>query len=290
MKSLIAFMVVLLMTGVACAQDQGMTSTRHRENVGKILWAKERIQFNAQDQIPLATSFQAGEPIYGRIYLPKSLVRLGNDNHCPNQASNYRIKVTINGESKGILNEQWFESPAWTTVQVTPTLTPGDGGDRQNRGVPEKWMKIVRALPDGNHNVMFELWGGPVKCEAKFAGGGFTLTKSGDVTAALGALPKAQMSNANLEQEMIQAVKSQGWTNEYPVKVVIIEPAWRIIRDVFGKIIHREINTNVILKKNADGSCRINDISFIQLYTGNNQYGGTKFYGMGLKSYSVACP
>jgi len=293
MRTALAFIVVTLIVGLAWGQDQGFTGERHRANVGKIIWAKQRITKDAQDQIPLATEFEAGDPIYGRVYLPKSLARLGAEEKggtCENPSSNYRVKVVIDGESKGAINEQWFESSEWTTVQVTLSLIPGDEGDRQNLGVPAKWMDMVKALPDGDHSVMIEFWGGPTKCEAKFAEGGFTLKKAGAVKAAVGSLPEAQMTDATLEQEMIQAVKGQGWTNEYAVKVVIIEPEWRIIRDVFNNIVRREINTHVVLKKNADGSCRANDISFTQQYLGNDTYGKTEFYGLGLRSYPVACP
>lgn len=293
MRTAVTFVAVALMVGIASAQDQGITSERHRENVGRIVWAKERIAFNAQDRIPLATEFEAGEPIYGRVYLAKSLVRLGaeeNGGTCPNEASHYRIKVTINGEPKGVLNEQWFESPTWTTVQVTPMLVPGDEGDRQNRGIGAKWMELIKDLPDGDHAVMFEFWGGPEACETRFAEGGFTLKKKGAVKAAVGLLPESKMTDTKLEQEMIQAVKDQGWTNEHPVNVVIIEPEWRIIRDLLGTIIRREINTHVVLKKEADGSCRANDISFTQQYVGDGKYGKTEFYGLGLRSYPVACP
>ncbi len=293
MKTVLTFIFVFFLAGLACAQDQGITSERHRENIGKIVWAKERIQFNAQDQIMLTNEFNADDPIYGRVYLPKSLVRLGADEHggkCPNQTSNYRIKVLVNGESKGVLNEQWFEKESWTTVQTTPRLASGDDADRQNRGVPAKWLELVNELPDGDHAVTFEFWGGPADCEATFAEGGFTLKKAGAATATLGVLPEAKMTEASLQQEMIQAVKDQGWTNEHPVDVVIIEPEWRIIRDILGNIIRREVNTHVVLKKNADGSCRANDISFTQQHVGNSQFGKTEFYGMGMRSYPVACP
>ncbi|MCU0611916.1 MAG: hypothetical protein MUE60_09025 [Candidatus Eisenbacteria bacterium] len=293
MRIAVVSMVMALVVGLAWAQDQGFTGERHKANVGKIIWAKQRITKDAQDQIPLASEFEAGDPIYGRVYLPKSLVRLGaeeNGGTCENAGSNYRVKVVIDGESKGVINEQWFESSSWTTVQVTLSLIPGDEGDRQNLGVPAKWMDMVKALPDGDHVVMIEFWGGPTKCETKVAEGGFTLKKSGSVKAALGSLPEARMSDSGLEEQMIQAVKGQGWTNEYPVKVVIIEPEWRIIRDVFNTIVRREINTHVVLKKNVDGSCRANDISFTQQYLGDGKYGKTEFYGLGLRSYPVACP
>jgi len=274
------------------AQDQGMTSKTHSANVGKIVWAKERITFDSQDQIKPATAFTAADPLYGRVYLAKSLARLDaedNGGKCKNAAGNYRIKVFIDGQSKGILNEQRVESPTWTTMQISLRLIPGDQGDRQNIGVPEKWATLIKELPDKTHQVKFELWGGPKDCELKYAEGEFSLSKAGEVKPVIGKLPEAMMKNPALEQEMIAAIKGQGWTNEFPIKVVIIESDWRMIRDAFNNITDREINTHSVLKKTQGGTCRANDISFRQPYLGSEKFGKTQFYGFGLKSYPVNC-
>ena len=269
-----------------------MTSQIHRANVGKIVWAKERIKFDAQDQIQLATTFNSNDPIYGRVYLSKSLMRLGaedNGGKCPNSDGNYRIKAYIDSQSKGILNEQWVDTSTWTTVQINLNLSPGDSVDTQNVDVPNKWSAMLKDLPDGPHQGKIELWGGPKDCELNYAEGGFTLNKGGTVKLEASKLPEAKMSNPALEQEMIDAAKGRGWTNETPIKVVIIEPEWRIIRDAFNNITDREINTHVALKRVKDGTCRANDISFRQPYQGNDKYGKTQFYGFGLKSYDVSC-
>jgi hypothetical protein len=74
------------------------------------------------------------------------------------------------------------------------------------------------------------------------------LIKSGEqVAAKMKTLPAALKKDAKLEAEMIAAIKARGWRNESPVKVVIIEAEWRIIRDLLGNIVRREINTNVVL-------------------------------------------
>lgn len=277
---------------LAIAQDQGMTSSTHSANVGKIVFAKERIKFDSQDRIKLETTFNSNDPLYGRIYLPKSLSRLGTEDNggkCKNEEGVYRLKLFIDGQSKGILNEQRVEAPNWTTIQVNLNLSAGDSVDRQNTGVPEKWKSAVQALPDKSHQVKLEVWGGPANCEIQYADGEFALNKVGGSMTSLGKLPEAKMTNAALEQEMIAAVKGQGWTNESPVKVVIIEPEWRIIRDAFNTITDRELNTHTVLKSTKDGSCRANDISFRQPHTGNNTFGKTQFFGFGLKSYAVKC-
>jgi hypothetical protein len=292
-KSGLALALVLPILAVPLvAQDQGITSERHRANVGRIVWAKERIAFSAQDRITPVREFTSADLLYGRAYLPKSLVRLGredNGGRCQNSTSIYRMKVLIDGNPAGILNEQSFESEEWTTVQITPNPASGDE-DRQNDGVPGRWQSMINAVPDGTHQVQVELWGGPATCEIKYAEGGFTLRKSGAVQDAAGTLPEARMRNPALEQSMLAAVRRQGDGDEVPVRVVIIEPEWRMIRDGFNNITHREINTHVVLRKVADRTCRANDISFRQPHQGNNRFGATQFYGLGMRSYVVRCP
>jgi len=280
--------LVLMVECIAMAQDQGITSETHKKNVGKIAWAKERIKFDAQDQISLQDSFDANDPIYGRVYLPKSLVRLGEDAGKPNPGSRYQVKVFVNDADKGVINDTSFESPTWTTVQINLSLASGDKVDRQNSGVPEKWFKLVQELPQGTPTVRVEFWGGAPEAQQKFAEGTFTLKKAGEVRLAANKLAEAKMTNPDLQKEMIEAVKAMGWTNETPVKVIIIEPEWRIIRNELGTITHRELNTHVVLKKTADGTYRANDISFRQEYQGGEKYGRTAVYGVGMKTHPVS--
>jgi hypothetical protein len=286
-----SFVAIILASAVS-AQDQGMTGKTHSANIGKILWAKERILKDRQDQIKYETVFNSNDSLYGRVFLAKSLERLGveeNGGKCKNPEGAYRLKMFVDGESKGVLNEQRVEEPTWTTFQIGLNLSAGDSGDRQNIGVPEKWKAAVQALPDKSYKVKMEIWGGRKDCELKYAEGEFALNKTGGSMVSMGTLPEAKMVNPALEQEMVSAVKGQGWTNEGPTKVVIIEPEWRLIRDAFNNITDREINTHTILKSTKDGSCRANDISFRQPHLGSNKFGSTQFYGLGLKSYPVQC-
>jgi hypothetical protein len=292
MKKFPILIVGLLITNLF-AQDQGMTSETHRKNVGKILWAKERIKKDIQDQIKYETTFDISDPLYGRVYLEKSLPRLseGQGKNCYNNNSNFRLKVYVDGVDKGFINQNYFpDGSTWTTCQINLNLSPGDSADATNGGVPENWSEQLKGLTNGPHKFKFEFYGGDGdNCLKKFAEGSFTLNKSGgQVAGKLKILPVALKKDANLEASMIKAIKSKGWQNETPVKVVIVEEDWRIIRDVLGNILRREINTNVVLKKN-DGTCRLTDISFTQEYKGNNKYGITEVYGIGTKNIPFDC-
>jgi hypothetical protein len=288
---------VVLLAGLlatqALAQDQGITGETHRKNVGKILWAKERILKDAQDRIKYEAKFDVSDPLYGRVFLEKSLPRLSEaqGQGCYNNNSNFRLKVYVDGVDKGVINRNYFPGgDTWTTCQVNLNLTAGDRADDVNGGVPENWAALVKELGNGTHQVKCEFYGGDGdQCLKKVAEGSFTLIKSGEqVAAKMKTLPAALKKDAKLEAEMIAAIKARGWRNESPVKVVIIEAEWRIIRDLLGNIVRREINTNVVLK-NTDGSCRLTDISFTQAYQGGNKYGKTEVYGIGTKNIPFDC-
>ncbi|MCX7735482.1 MAG: hypothetical protein N2319_02100 [Candidatus Kapabacteria bacterium] len=272
-------------------QDQGITSQTHRNNIGKIVWATKRIKFDSQDNVNFVSEFSQDESIYGRGYLPKCLYNLsieeGDD--CLNPNNEYELRLKVNGVDKGVLYTNYFPDQDWTTFQITPKLDANDSEDRINKGLPLKWASIVNNLDKGKHHITIEFWAGKPGCERKkYAEGSFVYNKitSKKVTAGE-SLPKSAMNNPSLVKEMIEAVKNQGWKNEYPIDVIILESDWRINKNPFGVILNREINTYVILKDN-NGNCRANDISFRQPYKGKS-YGKTEFYGFGLKSIPVDC-
>ncbi len=294
---LVSILYVIFFTTYAFSQDQGMTSETHRKNVGKILWAKERIKMDMQDRVTYETVFEASDPLYGRVFLEKSLTRYAESQGVECQdTTEFRLKVFINGESKGKLHDGSWSDRRWTTGQISLNLTPGDEVDWNNVEVPEKWAALINGLPNGSHKIRIEFYGGKgayggedERCLKKYAEGSLTLNKSSEMTSGkLKTLPASKNKDAALEAEMIRAIKGRGWQNETPIKVVILEPDWRIIRNTFGVILRKEINTNVILKK-TDGTCRLTDISFERPFLGNNTYGATLVYGVGTKNFSFDC-
>ena len=274
-------------------QEQGITSKTHRNNVGKILWADHRILFDIQDNTTYSTEFSSGEAIYGRGYLEHCLynysIDLGNG-QCLNTTSNYELRINIDGHDMGVFNAGSFPDQNWTTFQINLVLSSGDSEDGINKGVSSKWAKLINSLDKGQHKVSFEFWGGKNDCEKKkYAEGTFTYNKSSDskVKGSSEEVPQAQMKNAKLEKEMLEICRNQGWKNDTPIDILIIESDWRIVRDGWGNITDREINTYVVLK-NSNGLCKANDISFRQPYNGKS-YGKTQLYGLGMKSISVDC-
>ena len=166
---------------------------------------KRKNKKDIQDQVTYETAFDVSDPLYGRVFLEKSLPRLseGQGKNCYNNNSNFRLKVFVDGVDKGIINQNYLSGgQTWTTCQVNLNLSPGDNADDSNGGVPEKWAELVKSLPNGIHECKFEFYGGDGdNCLKKFAEGNFTLNKSGEMTAGkLNKLPiaKSKMQHLNL--------------------------------------------------------------------------------------------
>lgn len=101
-------------------------------------------------------------------------------------------------------------------------------------------------------------------------------------------MPSSKMNNASLNETMLKLVKGRFGNSggAQPVKVVIVDSDWTIVRNPLGQITGRNINTNVVFK-NEDGSYNLRDISYTQPYNGNNSYGATELFGVGLMNIPV---
>jgi hypothetical protein len=105
---------------------------------------------------------------------------------------------------------------------------------------------------------------------------------------ALEKVPKAAISNPKLEAEMIAIAKTIYDDGRVPVKAVIKYPDWNYTRNAFGVIIDR-YHTAYIIFKMKDGTHRMVDIGFKQLYNGSS-YGKTQLRGIGTNNLTVEYP
>ena len=99
------------------------------------------------------------------------------------------------------------------------------------------------------------------------------------------AIPKEAASNAKLEGEMIAIAKTIYDDGRVPVKAIIKYADWNYTHNAFGQIIDR-YHTGYIIFKMQDGSHRMVDIGFKQLYNGGS-YGKTQLRGIGLLNQTV---
>ena len=108
-------------------------------------------------------------------------------------------------------------------------------------------------------------------------------TKLHDELMASRQLPKAGMSNAVMESQMVTAANKLGWNDKF-TKAIITSSAWSVRKnELTGAIINRTIGAVCITKDN-DGKCFTQEFSFSQDYTGGGNYSSViKYYSYGGK-------
>ena len=99
------------------------------------------------------------------------------------------------------------------------------------------------------------------------------------------SIPKAAISNLKLEAEMLVIAKTIFDDGRVPVKAIIKNPDWDYDRNALGQIINR-FQTAYIIYKMPDGTHRMVDIGFKQMYNGSS-YGKTQSRGIGLVNQVV---
>ena len=101
-------------------------------------------------------------------------------------------------------------------------------------------------------------------------------------------LPKAAMSNAALEQQMVNAANNLGWNDKFS-KAIITSSSWTVAKnDLTGAILYRWLPA-VCTIKDTDGKCYYQEFSFKQDYAGGGNYSGTiKFNSYGGKK-EIGC-
>lgn len=148
--------------------QQEITSTMHRNNIGKILFSNEKIPLKNEDPSKIKSQLTSGDHIYGRMYLissiPNDTIYLSDDastsdprevtrgNRFHNTA-NAGYNLYINGElSDWRIENAVFDSETLhqTTRQVWLVPKPED------EPVSNYWFDELDKLPDGSHNIRIE--------------------------------------------------------------------------------------------------------------------------------------
>lgn len=98
-------------------------------------------------------------------------------------------------------------------------------------------------------------------------------------------VPASQMNNPTLNAKMLKLAQ-QAYPTSGIVKLIIVESAWRPETNALGVIIHRRINTNIILPKGKDVYI-MRTLSFIEPHTGGGKYGEVQAFGIGTDDVAV---
>jgi hypothetical protein len=97
-------------------------------------------------------------------------------------------------------------------------------------------------------------------------------------------VPASQMNDAALTAKMLKMAQ-----DAYPtwgiVRLIIAESAWRPETNALGQIIHRRINTKIILPRSG-GDYIMRTLSFIEPYAGGS-YGEARPFGIGTDEVAV---
>lgn len=280
----------------------GMTSSVHKQNVGRIVWSKALIDSRAQERARLEQTFKITDRIYGRVYFADSLRNTpvfasGDRKPQENFRNSYEIKLLIDGRNVPVsfgvfMQHRMDDTPAkkWTTWQFN--LNPNRPDPGFERNVRAAWEKATRKLAAGTHQVRFEIWGtlGQLRTKGPLAVGEFTLlVGEGQQLALAGTFPADTYRGSDLAQlkrQMAQALVGQVTRNPADIKGVAVLGNWRhgVYRDT--KRPFRMITGAILwVDKDGDGACKYNSYNFI-----SDSLGGNSWTPLRYRSFCTGCP
>ncbi|MBU1564715.1 MAG: hypothetical protein KJ630_03690 [Proteobacteria bacterium] len=278
--------------------DVPPTSKVHRANAGRMIWSKQPISLDGQDQIAPEKSFQLSDPIFGRLYLHHSLGNTpvyGSDGEPQeNRDFGYEFRLFIDGKEKvdrfnvfsnGNLKGQAGET--WTTWQFAPHPLPPDDGFKSEA---EAWFRTTKGLSPGTHSVRFELWSvqGQLRSREPISIGEFSLIVQKDERIAAGSqFPREMYSGTDAAQlhEQFKKALAQAKISASEIDKVAIAGDWAYNRYTDSKIEYRKMSAAVLFKdKDNDGVCRFVSYNFISDKSGNT-WSTPKFH-----SFCNGCP
>lgn len=268
------------------SKDQGFTSPVHKKNVKKIVWSKSVIAFNDVANAVLETRFKLTDPIYGRIFLERSIRNTPvyssvNDTPLENWKNSYEMKLFIDGKdsggSFGVFDEGYFNDEMgkqWTTWQFSPHMQNPSNSDDEK--ICAAWEKAVRGLRVGEHKIRFELWGvlGTHRSAEPMSVGTFTLVISpGERVSTVGKFPEETYSGSDaseLRNLLINALAQKGIAPKAEIRKIAITSDWTYNRYTDTKKEYRKISATVLFSdKDNDGVCRFVTYNFKSDKNGN---------------------
>ncbi len=255
--------------------DDGMTSATHARYVGQIVFASQQIDAKAPDESQLFSEFHADELLYGRAYLPHSLVNEpvfadGSDKPSRNVDGSYVIKIVVDGRAITNLLERGetrMDKRKRTTQQVWPRPAPSD------EPTSTTWVDLVNGLSPGRHEIQIELWPetGSFKARAPIAKGTLTLHKAANARIGVGKTAsdlKAGMTDPALSSELMVAIrayaKKEGWKESIPDLTIESREWGDVVREHTRYVVARRVVTWVHLDGGAQSGCGAQRIVFEQ--------------------------
>jgi len=251
------------------------TSAFHGENANKIVFSKSPIIIKKENPSAITDNFTAEDNIYAMIYLNDFLKNATN--------LKFSVLLYVDGNDNSSASFRWpLDNELSEQTYYACDLVP-PANTTNKRMVAEYALALSKLLP-GVHKVKVEIQD---NADNVITAGEFNIDCSKGMdklkTTALALedkilsqmrMSKPEMKNPALEKSMMQVAKT--WFPQFtPLRVVITEKDWQIVRDEFTKkILYRRIDTEVAYKTD-DGNCKIYWLSFKQEYKGAG-YGETE--------------
>jgi hypothetical protein len=283
------------------SKDMGFTSSVHKKYVKQIIWSKSIINFNAQESAKLETKFKLTDPIYGRLFLERSIRNTpvyssANNKPLENSRNSFEWKLYIDdkdtGGSFGVFYEAYFNDDMgknWTTWQFSPH--PSNLESSEEKEIGAAWEKAVRGLSPGEHSVRFELWGviGTYRSSEPMTIGTFTLVVSkGERVGTVGKFPKETYSGSDaseLGNQLKNALAQKGIAPLAEIRKIAITSDWAYNRYTDTKKEYRKISATVLFSdKDNDGVCRFVTYNF------KSDKSGTGWANPRFHSFCNGCP
>lgn len=278
--------------------DDGIKGDLHTANVGKIVFAKQKIDVNGPAS-QLSSTFEVGDYVYAEIFLQtcvmnykvyKGLSPIARKN----ETGGVEIRIYIDGKRQDFGIGLKDFSGVQATITQKSFVMNGKGDDAQWNN--EDFINSLNGLSNGSHTYKVELWGyyapqtamgyEEFATKSAIASGEFTVNKTENSTVKLGRTfesVEAKMTDTDIETRALKALKehaaNQGWSETF-TQIKITEEDWTIeYHRETGAILDRRIICTALAKW-PNGQCTIQSFSFIQDYNGSGYQKIVKITGI----------
>lgn len=271
------------------------TSDFHKENLNSIVWSTQPLKAGKEKEMSTALKkeFKTGDYIFGTVYLGVNVKDVMNGN------TNLRVRIKVDdgtaiwggdlsyieiplsAQDKSYFTFALLPDPQWLKDNYPPYLS-------EENWTLSYFLDELARSGDISHQVTCEFLFPTNKVRnikssfsLDLSAGSETIkilaTKMHNELMASRTLPKAGMSNAGLEQQMVNAANNLGWKDKFQ-KAIITSSSWSISKnELTGAILYRYLSA-VCTIKSPDGKCYYQEFTFRQDYTGAGNYSSTIKY------------
>jgi hypothetical protein len=266
-------------------EDDGITNATHQKYVNQIVWANEKISFDAPDESTFKTKFNAGEHIFARYYLDESLKNLvyketgkivdGLSYYCDVYIDSVLQDVKLDYTNIG------YDYTGKTTMQIKVHVPKTE----ISFGCSDQWVEMVnKSMSPGEHTVRVDLR--VEGCKTVAATGSFIYVKGTEKVKygwSLASYPQG-MQDATLEADILKCIQSKGtnsgWKEKFS-KVRISSTDWDMVYNEYTGVITGRTLDAYCQATWPDGHCTVQLFSFHQQYNGTGYSKTFTFYGTG---------